>query len=108
MIGRIRPVPKAFHEFRDPIHGLMPLSSDERMVLNSLPLQRLRHIHQLALTYLVYPGATHRRFEHWLGVLPFADKVFSVLTRPDLVRDEMRRRFPVLLDLTSLAIGDEC
>ena len=39
----------------DPIHVFVRL--DQRKVLNSRCL-RLRHIHQLALTYLVYPGAT--------------------------------------------------
>ena len=47
-------------------------TADERRVLDSAPFQRLRHIHQLALTYLVYPGATHKRFEHSLGVMELA------------------------------------
>ena len=46
------------HEIRDPIHGFVRLDSDERLVLDSPPVQRLRHIHQLAMSYLVYPGAT--------------------------------------------------
>lgn len=54
------------HEIRDPIHVFVRLDDAERKVLDSAPLQRLRHIHQLALTYLVYPGATHKRFEHSL------------------------------------------
>ena len=58
---------KQYHEIRDPIHDFVRLDSDERRVLNSGPVQRLRHIHQLALSYLVYPGATHKRFEHSLG-----------------------------------------
>ena len=48
------------HEIRDPIHVFVRLDTDERRVLDSRELQRLRHVHQLALTYLVYPGATHR------------------------------------------------
>lgn len=63
------------HEIRDPIHIFVRLDSNERKVLNSRPFQRLRHIHQLALTYLVYPGATHRRFEHSLGVMELAGRV---------------------------------
>jgi HD superfamily phosphohydrolase len=65
---------KHMHEIRDPIHVFIKLDSDERKVLNSRPFQRLRHIHQLALTYLVYPGATHRRFEHSLGVMELAGR----------------------------------
>ena len=60
-------MPKQVHEIRDTIHVFIRLDSRDREVLNSRPFQRLRHIHQLALTYLVYPRATHRRFEHSLG-----------------------------------------
>lgn len=73
-------VSQRFHEVRDPIHDFVKLDSDERIVLDSLPVQRLRHIHQLAMSYLVYPGATHRRFEHSLGVMELAGRVFDVVT----------------------------
>jgi uncharacterized protein len=73
-------MPKNIHEIRDPIHVFVRLSQDERKVLDSRPFQRLRHIHQLALTYLVYPGATHRRFEHSLGVMELAGRVYDVVT----------------------------
>ena len=66
---------KRLHELRDPIHTFIRLDSDEREVLDSRPVQRLRHIHQLALTSLVYPGATHKRFEHSLGVMELATRV---------------------------------
>jgi HD superfamily phosphohydrolase len=51
---------KHIHEIRDPIHVFVRLDSGERAVLDSRPFQRLRHIHQLALTYMLYPAATHR------------------------------------------------
>ena len=73
---------KHVHEIRDPIHGFIRLDSQERKVLDSRPFQRLRHIHQLAMTYLIYPGATHRRFEHSLGVMELAGRVFDVITNP--------------------------
>lgn len=62
-------MPKEFHELRDPIHVFIRMYFDERKVLNTRPFQRLRHIHQLALTNLVYPGATYRCFKHSLGVM---------------------------------------
>lgn len=74
-------LPKYEHEFRDPIHTFIRVSSDERRVIDSRPFQRLRHIHQLALTFLVYPGATHRRFEHSLGVMDLAGRIFDVIIR---------------------------
>jgi uncharacterized protein len=39
---------KQTHEIRDPVHVFIRLSTAERKVLDSKPLQRLRHIHQLA------------------------------------------------------------
>ena len=83
-------MPGNFHEIRDPIHVFVRLDSEERRVLDSGPFQRLRHIHQLALTYLVYPGATHKRFEHSLGVMELASRVFDVVTHPENVTDRIR------------------
>lgn len=85
---------KNIHEIRDPIHVFVRLDSDERKVLDSRPFQRLRHIHQLALTYLVYPGATHRRFEHSLGVMELATRVFDVITNSDNITDEIKSSLP--------------
>jgi HD superfamily phosphohydrolase len=73
-------VPKHQGEIRDPIHNFVRVTADEIAAINSRPFQRLRHIHQLAFTYLVYPGATHRRFEHSLGVMELAGRVFDVIT----------------------------
>ena len=83
-------MPGNFHEVRDPIHVFVRLDSEERRVLDSGPFQRLRHIHQLALTYLVYPGATHKRFEHSLGVMELASRVFDVVTHPENVTDRIQ------------------
>src|SRR5215208_1244011 len=38
------------------------------------------------MSFLVYPGATHRRFEHSLGVMEFAGRVFDVITHPGNAR----------------------
>ena len=85
---------KTAHEIRDPIHVFVRLDSDERNVLDSKPFQRLRNIHQLGMTYLLYPGATHRRFEHSLGVMELASRVFDVVTRTENVTDEVRAALP--------------
>ena len=91
-------VTKRYHEIRDPIHGFIKLDSNERRVLDSPPVQRLRHIHQLAMSYLVYPGATHRRFEHSLGVMELAGRVFDILTAQDNIHESMRRSVLNLTD----------
>jgi HD superfamily phosphohydrolase len=93
---------KHLHEFRDPIHTFISVRTDERRVIDSMPFQRLRNIHQLALTYLVYPGATHKRFEHSLGVMELASRIFDVVTDPqnllyesvrDIVPDDDGKRY---------------
>jgi len=82
---------KNVHEIRDPIHVFIRLDSQERRVVDSRPFQRLRQIHQLAMTYLVYPGTTHKRFEHSLGVMELASRVYDVVTTN--ITDEVRNRF---------------
>ena len=87
-------LPKYIHEMRDPIHVFIRLNTDERRVIDSAPFQRLRHIHQLALSYLVYPGASHKRFEHALGTMELATKVFDVATNPINVHERIRSIMP--------------
>ncbi|WP_155310920.1 HD domain-containing protein [Desulfosarcina ovata] len=89
---------KNTHEIRDPVHVFIKLDSQERNVLDSPPFQRLRCIHQLAMTYLVYPGATHRRFEHSLGVMELAGRVYDIITDPENLTDEIRNLFSQVQD----------
>lgn len=87
-------VTKRHHEVRDPVHVFIHYGEAERAVIDSAPFQRLRHVHQLALSYLVYPGASHKRFEHSLGVMELAGRIFDVVTRPDKVSDPVRDVIP--------------
>jgi len=87
-------VPKEFNEIRDPVHVFVNADPDELAVVNSRPFQRLRHIHQLALTYLIYPGATHRRFEHCLGVMEIAGRIYDVVMRAENLSDTVREVVP--------------
>ncbi len=89
-----RPQVKHTHEFRDPIHVFITLDSDERRVVDSRPFQRLRYIHQLATSFLIFPGATHRRFEHSLGVMHLAGLVFDIVTQPNNVHSEVKEYMP--------------
>jgi HD superfamily phosphohydrolases len=68
------------HEIRDPIHVFIHMNSDERRILDSPPVQRLRYIHQLALTSYVYPGAAHTRFEHSIGTMEVATRIYDIVT----------------------------
>jgi HD superfamily phosphohydrolase len=66
---------------RDPVHGYIEL--DERVLrLVSDPFfQRLRHVTQTGLAYMVYPGMTHKRFEHSLGTMYLAKEFSSFIKR---------------------------
>lgn len=71
----------------DAIHGFIRFDEEERELINSFPFQRLRYIHQLGISFLVYPGASHTRFEHSLGVMELASRIFKTLmksVRPDI------------------------
>lgn len=89
---------KIFHEFRDPIHAFIRAHSQEREIIDSEPVQRLRSIQQLALTSLVYPGATHTRFEHSLGVMHVAGQIFDVITDRENVQSNVAERIPDIRD----------
>nr|ATN38606.1 SAMHD1 [Ctenopharyngodon idella] len=54
--------------FNDPIHGHIELHPLLVQFIDTPQFQRLRHIKQLGGTYLVFPGASHNRFEHSIGV----------------------------------------
>jgi len=57
---------------KDPVHGYVEVEESLLPLLDSPPVQRLRHIRQLGFSYLVYPGANHTRFEHALGAMHLA------------------------------------
>lgn len=61
----------------DPVHGFIKLNEIETLLVDSHVFQRLHYIHQLGVTYLVYPGATHTRFEHSLGVMQVATLIYD-------------------------------
>jgi HD superfamily phosphohydrolase len=64
----------------DPVFGFINLQSELVFdVLEHPYLQRLRRIKQLGLTFLVYPGANHSRFEHALGASHLMQQAISVL-----------------------------
>lgn len=71
----------------DSVHGFIPFDEFEKELIDSIPFQRLHYIHQLGIAYLVYPGATHTRFEHSLGVMLLASMMFDKICksiRPDV------------------------
>ncbi len=67
------------HEMRDPIHGFIKVSEKEMKLINTPVFQRLRRIRQLGMTFLVYPGALHTRFDHSIGVMHIAGRICTKL-----------------------------
>ncbi|WP_297467174.1 HD domain-containing protein [Thermococcus sp.] len=59
----------------DGIHGSMKVTGVILDLVKTPEFQRLRHIRQLGLAYLVYPGANHSRFEHSLGTWHIAKRL---------------------------------
>lgn len=62
---------------RDPLYGFIPLTEEETKIIDTPLFQRLRRVHQLALTKYVYPSAEHSRFVHSLGVMHCATQILA-------------------------------
>lgn len=66
----------------DPLHGTVKLEGIFLDLLETPELQRLHHIRQLGLAYLVFPGANHTRFSHSLGTYYVASQIAHRLQLP--------------------------
>ncbi len=69
---------------RDPIHNLIVFQAREFentmwKVIETRPFQRLRRIKQLGFSDFVYPGATHSRFAHSIGVFHTARQLMQII-----------------------------
>ncbi len=91
---------------RDAIHGNITLNGLEERIIDSAEFQRLRRIKQLALTYMVYPGAVHTRFEHSLGTMHLASSICDVLGIEGDEKEKIRLR-ALLHDLGHVAFSHE-
>ncbi|XP_072918224.1 deoxynucleoside triphosphate triphosphohydrolase SAMHD1-like [Hemitrygon akajei] len=72
--------------FNDPIHGHIEMHPLLVRIIDTPQFQRLRFIKQLGATYFVYPGASHNRFEHSIGVAHLAGELVKALSgrQPEL------------------------
>jgi len=79
--GATRPVSglKRSKVIHDSLWGTNRFTWRELVLIDSPLLQRLRYIHQTGLAYHVYPCSRHSRFEHSLGVLTIASRIFDSL-----------------------------
>jgi HD superfamily phosphohydrolase len=76
-----------FHVIKDPVHGTMQFKSTEdgwiKPFIDSPNFQRLRHIKQLGLGDLIFPGAVHTRFNHCLGCCYIASQIANKIGLPE-------------------------
>lgn len=66
-------------EIRDPVHGSIYYSDAEVAVLDTPEYQRLRAIKQLGFAEFSFPGATHNRYLHSVGVAHLAGLAFDAI-----------------------------
>jgi len=101
-----------FKKIRDSIYGFISIDQQEQEIVDHFAFQRLRRIKQLSLTDMVYPGATHTRFEHSLGVMQMATEMYDcIVSNPankNLLEDEYalsdagRQRYRKIVRLAAL------
>ena len=82
---------------RDPVWKHIYLSRGLLKVAEQEPFQKLDRIRQLGPAYLVYPGATHTRRNHSLGVFHLARRLITILARRNQADPASRDRGPSAL-----------
>ncbi|MBL6964457.1 MAG: HD domain-containing protein [Bacteroidetes bacterium] len=89
----------------DPVAGFIRLSDPLLLEIIDHPdFQRLRRIKQLGLTDMVFPGATHSRFQHTLGAFQLLSETLEILKLKDVeISDEEQRS--VLISILMHDIG---
>ena len=89
---------------RDQIHGDVEFSDSEMKLINSKSFDRLRYIKQLGFAEFQYPGATHTRYQHSLGVCKCVTDMYNAVIRncPEFYREgdlELLRMMALVHDL---------
>ncbi|KAF7354635.1 Deoxynucleoside triphosphate triphosphohydrolase SAMHD1 [Mycena sanguinolenta] len=71
---------------KDQIHDYICISPLLSSIIDTKEFQRLRYVKQLGTSYMVWPGASHNRFEHCLGVAHLARSMVEHLrlNQPEL------------------------
>jgi uncharacterized protein len=71
--------PKDLEVIRDPLWDNIRLDRPALLALDTAAVQRLRYVRQVGHAFLVYPGATHTRFEHALGAYHLTRRALASL-----------------------------
>jgi uncharacterized protein len=90
-------------EIKDPVHGTITLTKAETEVVDSRAFQRLRLIKQLGFSEFSFPGATHSRYLHSLGVTHIAGLAFEAIFKNySFSSPDVRARFKQVLRLAAM------
>lgn len=90
---------------RIPVWGHIPLPYAVKNMINHPHFFRLRGIKQLSFVELVFPGATHTRLEHCIGVFNLTSKILeAIINRPEFA-DETKKQLTEENIRTILAAG---
>jgi HD superfamily phosphohydrolase len=84
---------------RENIHGTINISNFEDLVISHPYVQRLRRIKQLAFLQYVFPGASHSRFEHSLGVMHLAGVAWHKLYENQKSLKNATRKYDDFIEL---------
>jgi uncharacterized protein len=80
-------------EVRDPVHGTIPIQDEVVPIITHEFFQRLRSIKQLGFSEYVFPGGTHTRYIHSLGVMHIGDMAFKKIFKRKLRNAEVQRMY---------------
>ena len=91
----------------DPIYGFITLNSGIIISLINHPyFQRLRRISQLGLSYLVYPGAKHSRFQHAIGCMHLMTKaIYQIRKNGHIISDKEAEALKIAILLHDIGHG---
>jgi uncharacterized protein len=78
-------------EIRDPVHGSIHILEEEIPIISHPLFCRLRNIKQLGLSECVFPGATHTRYLHSIGVMYIGERAFDRLFKRHTTNGEVDR-----------------
>jgi len=85
----------------DPVYGFITIDHPLLLAIIEHPFyQRLRRIKQMALAYLVYPGAVHTRLHHSLGAYHLMCEALTELQRKGIsitLEEELGAKIAILL-----------
>lgn len=88
--------------FYDPLYGKILIGQLFHPIVDSIYFRRLRHLRQLGLCYLSFPGGNHTRYEHSLGAFHLSTLMKPVIEKSDDLNNLEKSRLYALLNLGTL------